>query len=90
MSESGTSNCDSNYLFEIPDMTGYWTINAYSIESGGGSYSACFAVRDSGLVGVGNDSAYRGGTAAPRPVVFLKSSTTLSGSGTLEDPFTIV
>ena len=89
--ESGTSNCDSNYLFEIPDMTAYWTINAVSYESGGGSYDAWYAFRDSGGVGVDSYRAYAGGYLfAPLPVVFLKSSTTLSGSGTSEDPFTIV
>ena len=89
-SESGTSNCDSNYLFEIPDMTGYWTINAYSLESGGYSPYAWDAARVSGLVGIVPANAYYADDGAPRPVVFLKSSTTLSGSGTLEDPFTIV
>ena len=90
VSESGTSNCDSNYLFEIPDMTGYWTINAYSYESGGYSYTAWYAGRGSGIVGIDYANAFTDDNFAPRPVVFLKSSTTLSGSGTLEDPFTIV
>ena len=90
VSESGTSNCDSNYLFEIPDMTGYWTINAYSRESGGFSYTAWSAVRDSGIVGLAYTGASTVDSNAPRPVVFLKSDTTLNGSGTLEDPFTIV
>ena len=90
MSESGTSNCDSNYLFEIPDMTGYWTINAYSRQSGGDSYNSWAAARVSGIVGIDSPNASHDDSAAPRPVVFLKSSTTLSGSGTLEDPFTIV
>ena len=88
--QEGQVTCNSNYLFEISDMTGYWTINAFSYESGGGSYFAWYAARGSGLVGVGNGNAYNDGASAPRPVVFLKSSTTLSGSGTLEDPFTIV
>ena len=93
MQESPVVTCDSNYLFEIPDMTGYWTINAYSGsgESGGLSFYAWLAARGSGLVGLGYGSACSDvGNSAPRPVVFLKSSTTLSGSGTLEDPFTIV
>ena len=88
--QEGQVTCNSNYLFEISDMTGYWTINAYSLESGGYSYSAWNAVRGSGLVGIAHADAYRAGNNAPRPVVFLKSSTTLSGSGTSEDPFTIV
>ena len=88
--QDGQVTCNSNYLFEISDMTGYWTINAFSGESGGYSISAWNAVRDSGLVGVGSNNAYFDDSYAPRPVVFLKSSTTLSGSGTSEDPFTIV
>ena len=90
MQDSPVITCDSNYLFEIPDPTGYWTINAYSGESGYTSYGAWFAVREGGVVGVGNNNAFADYHSAPRPVVFLKSSTTLSGSGTLEDPFTIV
>ena len=90
MQESPVVTCNSNYLFEIPDMTGYWTINAFSYGSGGLSNYAWYAVRVSGLVGVDYYYAYHDDIAAPRPVVFLKSSTTLSGSGTLEDPFTIV
>ena len=91
MQESPVVTCDSNYLFEIPDMTGYWTINASSYESGGRSNSAWDAARASGFVGLGyGDASSDVGIDAPRPVVFLKSSTTLSGSGTLEDPFTIV
>ena len=88
--QEGQVTCNSNYLFEISDMTGYWTINACSSESGGLSPIAWNAVRASGVVGIDNDSAYADDAYAPRPVVFLKSSTTLSGSGTSEDPFTIV
>ena len=90
VSESGTSNCDSNYLFEISDMTGYWTINAYSRESGGRSYNAWGAERAGDLVVLDSYNANSDDYFAPRPVVFLKSDTTLSGSGTSEDPFTIV
>ena len=90
MQESPVVTCDSNYLSEIPDMTGYWTINAFSYESGGHSRCTWHAARDSGIVGMAYTFAYLADHDAPRPVVFLKSSTTLSGSGTLEDPFTIV
>ena len=90
VSESGTSNCDANYLFEIPDMTGYWTINAYSRESGVNSDQVWYAARAGGIVGIGSNRAYDDDLNAPRPVVFLKSSTTLNGSGTPDDPFTIV
>ena len=90
MQDSPVITCDSNYLFEIPDMTGYWAINASSGESGGASSNAWCAARGSGIVGMAYLNAYNADASAPRPVVFLKSSTTLSGSGTLEDPFTIV
>ena len=90
MQDSPVITCDSNYLFEIPDKTGYWAINAFSNESGGSSHFAWYAVRASGLVGLTCTGAYSSSYSAPRPVVFLKSSTTLSGSGTSEDPFTIV
>ena len=84
--------CNSNYLLDrgTASTLYYWTINAYSYGSGGYSYSAWNAVRDFGLVGLGSIRAHAGDLAAPCPVVFLKSSTTLSGSGTSEDPFTIV
>ena len=88
--QEGQVTCNSNYLFEIPDMTGYWTINAYSHVSGSTSDGAWAAVQAGGIVGLASNSAYYGDNNAPRPVVFLKSSTTLSGSGTSKDPFTIV
>ena len=94
VSESGTSNCVSNYLFEIPDMTGYWTINAFGSESGSidgysDSSGAWYAARNSGLAGIGNGSAHDDGTYGARPVLYLKSDITFSGSGISEDPFTL-
>ena len=88
--QEGQVTCNSNYLFEIPDTTFYWTINAYSYESGAFSFRAWRAVRVPGIVGIDGGNAYDDDNRAPRPVVFLKSDITLSGSGTLEDPFTIV
>ena len=88
--ESPVMTCDSNYLFEIPDPTVYWTINAASYGFVSGSGYVYLVVRVSGLVGLTSTGAYYGDNGAPRPVVFLKSSTTLSGSGTQSDPFTIV
>ena len=69
MQDSPVITCDSNYLFEIPDMTGYWAINAYSRESGGASPYAWTAVRVSGLVGLVHTNAYSDGNPAPRPVI---------------------
>ena len=85
--------CDSNYLFESINMTLYWTINAYSFSSMGESHLVWTAGRANdffGLVfGSAGDFNFLDMTPAPRPVVFLKSDTTLSGSGTSDDPFTI-
>ena len=90
MQDSPVITCDSNYLFEIPDMTRYWTINAYSSESGGDSDLTWDAVREGGGGGIGILSAFYDGFDAPRPVVFLKAETTLSGEGTQSNPYTIV
>ena len=90
MQDSPVITCDSNYLFEIPDMTGYWAINASSRESGGFSDRAWNAARASGLVGLAYGNAYYDVNNAPRPVVFLKAETTLSGEGTQSNPYIIV
>ncbi len=83
--------CNSNYLLDKGTESSlyYWTINAYSYGFGDASNRVWSGrVRGSGAylyIDYASDSNY-----APRPVVFLKSDTTLNGSGTLEDPFTIV
>ena len=89
---NGSSNtkCNSNYLLDKGSASTlyYWTINASSYESGGGSYYVWRGYASSSAVDVGYVRAsYSNG--APRPVVFLKSDTTLTGSGTSEDPFII-
>ena len=80
--------CNSNYLLSEDSSSElyYWTINAYSHESS--SSSSDVWVVEGGAVTLQyarNEVAF-----ALRPVVFLKSDTTLSGSGTQSDPFTIV
>ena len=84
------TDCNSNYLLDKGSASSliYWTINAYSDESGGHSYGVWGGCVGSSYAFVSNNSAYNS-NSAPRPVVFLKSSTTLNGSGTSEDPFTI-
>ena len=84
--------CNSNYLLDKGSASSlyYWTINAYSYESGGNSYGVWVGYASSSAAKVSNSSASASSPSAPRPVVFLKSSTTLNGSGTLEDLFTIV
>ena len=88
---SDTNECNSNYLLDkgAASTLYYWTINAYSRESGGYSYIAWYgnvlssyaSLRGSNV----NTSFY-----APRPVVFLKAETTLSGEGTVNNPYIIV
>ena len=88
----GTNECNSNYLLDRGRASSfaYWTINAYSSESGGSSVSAWGGSVNSSLACLDYFGAYFSSIYAPRPVIFLKSDTTLNGSGTLEDPFTIV
>ena len=82
--------CNSNYLLDrgSASLLFYWTINASSRESGGFSERAWIGAVNSWDANVRSDAAL-GGLTAPRPVVFLKSDITLSGSGTSSDPFTI-
>ena len=88
---NGTNECNSNYLLDrgTASTLYYWTINAYSYESGGNSYRVWRGTVYSSVASVRSYSASDSSYNAPRPVVFLKSDTTLNGSGTLEDPFTI-
>ena len=90
-SVKSSTACNSNYLLDKGEASTlyYWTINAYSGESGGRSYEVWRGGVYSSVADVYNVNAY-GSSYAPRPAVFLKSDTTLSGSGTSEDPFTIV
>ena len=91
-SYNGTNECNSNYLLDRGSASElfYWTINAYSSGYGAFSYRVWRGRVISSDAYVDCASAFGDDNTAPRPVVFLKSSTTLSGSGTLEDPFTIV
>ena len=91
---SETSTCDSNYLLELPDPTDYWTINAFGSESGsfyGSSASTCawFASFSGGAGCVSYSDADGVGDRGARPVLYLKSTITLEGTGTSSDPFTI-
>ena len=91
-SNSDSDACNSNYLLDKGTARSlyYWAINASSGESGGSSYEVWNGHVNSSYARVYDNYAYIVDMGAPRPVVFLKSDTTLSGSGTSEDPFTIV
>ena len=90
-SYSDTDACNSNYLLDRGTASSlyYWTINAYSLESGGSSSLVCFGYVNSSDAFVSRNIASFGSRYAPRPAVFLKSDITLNGSGTSEDPFTL-
>ena len=83
--------CNSNYLLGtgIAGYLSYWTINAYSYESGGLSYRVWRGLVDSSYAYLSSDHASNSYNA-PRPVVFLKAETTLSGEGTQSNPYIIV
>ena len=83
--------CNSNYLLDKGSASTlyYWTINASSTESGGSFNQVWSGYVGSSLAIVRTFSAHNV-NRAPRPVVFLKSDITLTGSGTLEDPYQIV
>ena len=90
-SNNGTNECNSNYLLDRGTASSlyYWTINAYSRESGGYSSYAWSGYVNSSYAYV--NGSYAGYSRnAPRPVVFLKAETTLSGEGTQSNPYTIV
>ena len=90
-SNSDSDACNSNYLLDKGTASSlyYWTINAFSDESGGYSPRVWYGF-------VNSSNAYLHGFLAnfsdyaPRPVVFLKAETTLSGEGTQSNPYIIV
>ena len=89
-SSNGTNECNSNYLLDKGSASSlyYWTINAFSRESGGDSTYAWYGYVNSSRAYVNNYYAYYS-YDAPRPVVFLKSDITLNGTGTQSDPYII-
>ena len=90
-SDNDWDACNSNYLLDKGSASSlyYWTINAFSYESGGNSHGVWYGFVNSSnallTINIASDSSL----PAPRPVVFLKSDTTLNGSGTESDPYTL-
>ena len=80
--------CNSNYLLDTASTLYYWTINASSYESGSYSFRAWYSYVSSPYAYVYGGSAYNS-SYAPRPVVFLKADTKLTGEGTIENPYQI-
>ena len=81
-------DCNSNYLLSSTDYAWYWTINAYykvtepAFNRVWKGFSSSYF---SAVVGTSNAAH----TSSPRPVVYLTSSLSLSGSGTQSDPYRI-
>ena len=87
----GVNECNSNYLLDSGTASSldYWTINAYSSESGSESNSTWSGYVTNPRAFVSFDNAYSS-IYTICPVVFLKSDITLSGDGTPNNPFIIV
>ena len=90
MDDSGTSTCNSNYLLDLPDETGYWTINNAVWESDGNSDDVWDAAQGGGMAGLGYNGAYLDYLDGARPVLYLRSNIQFtSGNGTKSQPFQI-
>ena len=90
LNNSGTSTCDSNYLFDIPDRTAYWTINNGLRESDDGSHHVWAATQGGGMAGLDDDDADRDSITGARPVLYLRSNIQFtSGNGSKSQPFQI-
>ena len=91
ISYSNYTACNSNYLLDIGTASGlyYWTINASSNESGDYSYATWDSYATSSRMYVNRNHAGHS-ELAPRPVVFLKDETSLSGQGTKTNPYRIL
>ena len=69
---------------------GYWTMNAFSAESGDGSCNVWLAAFDRGVCVFGNSSANYDNISGARPVLYLKSDIEITGGdGTKGNPFVI-
>ena len=78
LNNNNYGTCKNTTWMYINDY--WWTLSPYP---GNASYS--FFVASNGLV----DGGYGGGNFAVRPVVYLSSEITLTGSGTQSDPYVV-
>ena len=79
---------NGNYLDAFKQET--WTINAVTPKASVRTVSANFIHSTEGLIQGGISSSYALSKYLIRPVVFLDSNIKLDGSGTENDPFTII
>ena len=86
--DSELSTCNSNYLFDMPDMTRYWIINNSVWEWYSDSENVWIAAQSGGMAVLRDESAGLVNRISPRPVLFLKSSIQFtSGNGSKTNPF---
>ena len=88
--DSGISTCNSNYLFDMPDMTSYWAVNHAFQEYdkiSGGVWTIDITPYNLGLgISIATWDTFSGA----RPVLFLKSSIQFtSGNGSKPNPFVL-
>ena len=90
LGDSMISTCNSNYLLDLPDETGYWTINNAVWESDDYSRIVWYAAQAGGMAVLDNYSAYIDSLDGARPVLYLRSNIQFtSGNGTKSQPFQI-
>ena len=88
--DSMISTCNSDYLVDLPDQTGYWTINNAVWESGGSSDRVWYVAQTEGVAGLVGDYADNDYVDGARPVLYLRSNIQFtSGNGTKSQPFLI-
>ena len=88
--DSGISTCNSNYLVDLPDQTGYWTINNAVVEFGASSDSVWHVAQGGGIAGLGYFKPDNDDVNGARPVLYLRSNIQFpSGNGTKSQPFQI-
>ena len=69
---------------------GYWTINAFSAESGDESYNAWYVGHEPGVADLTYGYTDADYTVGARPVVFLKSSIQFTeGNGSKSNPYIV-
>ncbi len=90
--EDTASICDSNYLTEMNNAKPYWTINGLSgegLSESNWNWKLNIFEKDSTKLVLSNTNSNYSQYGNILPVVYLNSSTLLTGTGTESDPFQI-
>ena len=89
LSDSMISTCNSNYLVDLPYQGAYWTINNAVWESADYSSFVWLAAQYEGTAVLDSIHAGIGSIFGARPVLYLSSDITLTGTGSSSDPYQI-